>query len=189
MATLTKKTIIGHVIENNSNYSGSEVKRTLESLIDVIKASLLGKKDVALMGYGRLTPRLKDGGRPVRNPKTLETYIMDEVGTVTLNSKVKNEDRVNTSDLKDILSELTGNRALSEEVITSFIEVAKLTTNGEHRLEVRNFGVFQANWNEPRIGRNPKTSQAVSVEGQYRPHFKIGRVFRSEITEALTKAE
>lgn len=189
MTTLTKKSIIDHVIQASPNYSESEVKRTLDSLIDVIKASLLGKKDVALMGYGRLTPRLKSGGRPVRNPKTLETYTMGEIGTVTLNSKAKNSERVNTSDLKDILSELTGNRPLSEEVISGFIEVAKLTVDGEHRLEVRNFGVFQANWNEPRIGRNPKTSQSVSVEGQYRPHFKIGRIFRNQITEALIKAE
>lgn len=35
----------------------------------------------------------------------------------------------------------------------------------------------------PRVGRNPKTGQSVSLEGKFVPHFKPGKELRDRVNE------
>ncbi len=49
------------------------------------------------------------------------------------------------------------------------------------RIEVRGFGSFSLNYRPPRIGRNPKTGEKVTVPGKYVPHFKAGKELRERI--------
>jgi small subunit ribosomal protein S1 len=37
------------------------------------------------------------------------------------------------------------------------------------------------NYRPPRVGRNPKTGERVSVEGKYVPHFKAGKELRDRV--------
>ena len=37
----------------------------------------------------------------------------------------------------------------------------------------------------PRIGRNPKTGEAVSLAGKYVPHFKPGKELRERVNNAV----
>lgn len=46
------------------------------------------------------------------------------------------------------------------------------------RTEIRGFGSFQLSYRPPRVGRNPKTGEQVSVPGKWTPHFKAGRQLR-----------
>jgi len=47
-------------------------------------------------------------------------------------------------------------------------------SNGE-RIEIRGFGSFSLHFRAPRLGRNPKTGDAVSLSGKNVPHFKPGK--------------
>ena len=38
-----------------------------------------------------------------------------------------------------------------------------------HRIEIRGFGSFSLHYREPRVGRNPKTGEAVTLAGKYVP--------------------
>jgi integration host factor subunit beta len=49
------------------------------------------------------------------------------------------------------------------------------------RIEIRGFGSFSLNYRPPRVGRNPKTGEKVSVEGKYVPHFKAGKELRDRV--------
>lgn len=49
------------------------------------------------------------------------------------------------------------------------------------RIEIRGFGSFSLNYRPPRLGRNPKTGERVSVEGKYVPHFKAGKELRDRV--------
>ena len=49
------------------------------------------------------------------------------------------------------------------------------------RTEVRGFGSFSVHYRNPRIGRNPKTGDSVSLPGKNAAHFKPGKVLRSKI--------
>lgn len=58
--------------------------------------------------------------------------------------------------------------------------IARTLANGR-RVEIRRFGVFSLNYRPSRIGRNPKTGEAVHVPGIYTPHFKAGKNLREGV--------
>lgn len=51
------------------------------------------------------------------------------------------------------------------------------------RVEIRGFGSFSLNYRPPRIGRNPKTGESVSVPAKWTPHFKAGKEMREVVNE------
>jgi len=53
-------------------------------------------------------------------------------------------------------------------------------TRGD-RIEVRDFGTFTVKFRPPRIGRNPRTGEIVSVHGKHVPHFKAGKEMRERV--------
>ena len=53
------------------------------------------------------------------------------------------------------------------------------------RIEIRGFGSFTLNFRDRRIGRNPKTGEAVAVPGRYAPHFKPGKELRHRVNAAM----
>jgi integration host factor subunit beta len=63
--------------------------------------------------------------------------------------------------------------------------VSRTLVNGD-RIEIRGFGSFSLNYRPPRIGRNPKTGEKVSVPGQSVPHFKAGKEMREAVMDAGT---
>lgn len=56
-------------------------------------------------------------------------------------------------------------------------QMCSALANGQ-RIEVRGFGSFSLHYRPPRVGRNPKTGQAVKVPDKYVPHFKPGKELR-----------
>lgn len=53
------------------------------------------------------------------------------------------------------------------------------------RIEIRGFGSFGLNYRPPRIGRNPKTGQSVSVPEKRVPHFKAGLEMRERVDQSV----
>ena len=51
------------------------------------------------------------------------------------------------------------------------------------RVEIRGFGSFALNHRPPRVGRNPKTGESVSVPAKFSPHFKAGKEMREKVDE------
>ena len=57
------------------------------------------------------------------------------------------------------------------------------------RIEIRGFGSIGLRYRAPRIGRNPKTGESVSVPGKYVPHFKPARLLRERVNKTKTNVE
>jgi len=53
------------------------------------------------------------------------------------------------------------------------------------RIEIRGFGSFALNYRPPRVGRNPKSGDKVSVPEKWVPHFKAGKELRERVDSAL----
>jgi len=53
------------------------------------------------------------------------------------------------------------------------------------RIEIRGFGSFSLHYRAPRMGRNPKTGEAVPLPAKYVPHFKPGKELRDQVNEGL----
>ena len=56
------------------------------------------------------------------------------------------------------------------------------------RIEIRGFGSFSLNYRPPRVGRNPKSGDKVSVPEKWVPHFKAGKELRERVDCALESA-
>jgi integration host factor subunit beta len=57
--------------------------------------------------------------------------------------------------------------------------------NGE-RIEIRGFGSFSLHFRPPRMGRNPKTGDAVALPGKHVPHFKPGKELRERVNASTS---
>ena len=51
----------------------------------------------------------------------------------------------------------------------------------KERIEIRGFGSFSLRYRPWKIGRNPKSGEAVEIPGKYVPHFKPGTGMRERV--------
>jgi integration host factor subunit beta len=65
-------------------------------------------------------------------------------------------------------------------VNTIFTAISDALGQGE-RVELRGFGSFSTKTRNPRVGRNPKTGDAVEVPAKVVPHFKPGKELREKV--------
>jgi len=56
-----------------------------------------------------------------------------------------------------------------------------------NRIEIRGFGSFSLHFRAARMGRNPKSGDAVPLRGKYVPHFKPGKELRERVNSNLDK--
>ena len=57
------------------------------------------------------------------------------------------------------------------------------------RIEIRGFGSFSLHYRPPRMGRNPKTGEAVALAVKHVPHFKPGKELRDRVDGNLSDAD
>lgn len=69
----------------------------------------------------------------------------------------------------------------AELAVKTMLDAMISSLVGGKRIEIRGFGSFSLNYRPPRVGRNPKTGERVSVEGKYVPHFKAGKELRDRV--------
>ena len=68
-----------------------------------------------------------------------------------------------------------------ERIVASiFDEVSDALCRGD-RVELRGFGAFSVRRRGPRIGRNPRTGEAVQVSEKCIPYFKTGKDLRDRL--------
>jgi integration host factor subunit beta len=72
-----------------------------------------------------------------------------------------------------------------ELAIKCMIEQMSQALASGDRIEIRGFGSFSLHYRPPRMGRNPKTGEAVALAGKHVPHFKPGKELRERVNEVL----
>ncbi len=68
-----------------------------------------------------------------------------------------------------------------ELAVKSILEQMSSALSGGNRIEIRGFGSFSLHFRAPRMGRNPKTGEAVALPGKHVPHFKPGKMLRERV--------
>ncbi|MBI2779683.1 MAG: integration host factor subunit beta [Gammaproteobacteria bacterium] len=69
--------------------------------------------------------------------------------------------------------------------VKTIIEQMAQALAGGERIEIRGFGSFSLHHRLPRMGRNPKTGEAVPLPGKYVPHFKPGKELRDRVNSSM----
>ena len=57
------------------------------------------------------------------------------------------------------------------------------------RIEIRGFGSFSLNHQLPRVGRNPKTGEQVTIPAKYVPHFRAGKELLERVQPSMAMAK
>ncbi len=73
-----------------------------------------------------------------------------------------------------------GYRDVELAVRTMLEHMAGTLSSGE-RIEIRGFGSFSLHYRPARVGRNPKSGEAVSLPAKFVPHFKPGKELRERV--------
>jgi len=73
-----------------------------------------------------------------------------------------------------------------ELAVKTIVEQMSESLSSGERIEIRGFGSFSLHFREPRVGRNPKTGEALA--GKYVPHFKPGKELKDRVNESLQDA-
>ena len=73
-------------------------------------------------------------------------------------------------------------RAVERIVSSVFDKITDALVQGD-RVELRGFGAFSVKHRPERIGRNPRTGEAVFVPAKAVPFFKTGKELRERLNE------
>lgn len=74
-----------------------------------------------------------------------------------------------------------------ELAVKCVVEHMSETLSLGERIEIRGFGSFSLHHRAPRMGRNPKTGESVSLTEKYVPHFKPGKELRDRVNGSREK--
>jgi integration host factor subunit beta len=91
-------------------------------------------------------------------------------------------------------------RALNEKLPDSRLDDVESAVNcllkhmadalvGGERIEIRGFGSFDLHHRAPRIGRNPKTGESLSLPAKVKVHFKPGKEMRDRVDAACDQCD
>mgnify|MGYP000589678847 FL=1 len=72
-----------------------------------------------------------------------------------------------------------------ELAVKTIIDLMSDTLSSGQRIEIRGFGSFSLHYRAPRVGRNPKTGDSVTLDAKHVPHFKPGKELRDCVNESL----
>ncbi|HKL70208.1 integration host factor subunit beta [Salibaculum sp.] len=71
-------------------------------------------------------------------------------------------------------------RDVERIVNTVFERIIDAMADG-NRVELRGFGAFSVKKRDARVGRNPRTGEAVQVDEKHVPFFKTGKLLRDRL--------
>lgn len=74
-------------------------------------------------------------------------------------------------------------KAEAEKVLNSTLATIKETLANGDNVKLVGFGTFEVKAREARMGRNPRTGEAISIEAKLAPTFKAGEDFKREVNK------
>ena len=185
VVTLTKSTIAEKMIEEINSLNIFEVNLILNTILELITSTLASKRSVMLKNVGTLAVVNKGARKGVRNPKTGEEMDLEARTVVTLKGTHKCDNKLNTGDL---IETLTNNEKLSsfnykviKDSVNLFLNILRSVPLEKYRVEIRGFGVFFPTLVSSKWSRNPKTGEKVFVDEHMKLSFKLSKVLKIEL--------
>lgn len=107
-----------------------------------------------------------------------------------MTDRSRGDDSLTKSDLIESLSRNQRHleRKDVELAVKGLLEKMSQELASGSRIEIRGFGSFSLHFRAARMGRNPKSGDAVPLRGKYVPHFKPGKELRERVNSDLDNA-
>jgi len=85
------------------------------------------------------------------------------------------------ADLVNEVAKATLTKKQAAEAIEIFLGIIKRTLKKRDKIFISGFGTFSIVKRKARIGRNPKTGEAVKIAAKFTPKFKPARAFKEAV--------
>lgn len=72
-------------------------------------------------------------------------------------------------------------KSQSHKVVNAIFDAMKEALLNQERIELRGFGSFSIREYDSRLGRNPRTGDAVHISSKKSIHFKVGKELRERV--------
>lgn len=76
-----------------------------------------------------------------------------------------------------------------ELAVKTILDLMSQSLADGERIEIRGFGSFCLHYRPPRIGRNPKSGEPVTLSEKHVPHFKPGKQLRERVNNQINKLD
>lgn len=76
-----------------------------------------------------------------------------------------------------------------ELAVKTILDLMSQSLADGERIEIRGFGSFCLHYRSPRIGRNPKSGEPVTLSEKHVPHFKPGKQLRERVNNQINKLD
>jgi len=97
---------------------------------------------------------------------------------------------VNKADLIDNVSDRLGHSKKDvTDIVDAFLHETKKAVAKGNKVAVSGFGVFESTARKARIGRNPRTGEAVKIKATKLPKFRPGAEFKGVVSGAKKLAD
>ena len=77
----------------------------------------------------------------------------------------------------------------AEAIVNAVLEAMVESLRSGSSIEIRGFGSFRLRHRAARVGRNPKTGEAVALAAKYVPHFKPGKELRERVNQKFEEEQ
>lgn len=91
---------------------------------------------------------------------------------------------MNKTELAAAVSEKTGlTRKDAERAVNVLLDTVAQELKNGNKVQLTGFGTFEVKDREDRVGRNPKTGEAVHIPATRTPVFKASKALKDKVTE------
>ncbi|GHU60264.1 transcriptional regulator [Clostridia bacterium] len=91
---------------------------------------------------------------------------------------------MNKADLINVVAESSGlSKKDTERVINNTIKAISDALVEGDKVQLVGFGVFEVKSRAARVGRNPRTSESISIPASRLPLFKAGKALKDAVAE------
>ena len=91
---------------------------------------------------------------------------------------------MNKADIAEIVLEMGGGtKAGAERMVNAIFDSIIDTVKKGDQVSIAGFGVFEARKREARMGRNPKTGEAIKIAASMSPKFRASKGFKDAVNQ------
>jgi len=93
----------------------------------------------------------------------------------------------------DLIESIASKAALpkekAEEIVNGVFEEIIVALRKGDKVNISGFGTFMVLERQARIGRNPKTGEAIQIASSRAPKFRAGKTLRESLSQPLSEKE
>lgn len=91
---------------------------------------------------------------------------------------------MNKTDLVAVVAEKTGiTKKEAERIVSATVDTITETLAKGEKVQISGLGAFEVKEREARMGRNPRTKQAIEIPATRLPVFKAGKALRDSVAK------